>query len=112
MFGDYVCDFGSYADLGEAKSVCKDGLNFLECDIILELRERCKFFEKTLFHKSLKKLGSAAKFKFNIKIKHMEVRDTFLVRLRHRLGSKLRHNLCRKNLRFSLGECLDQSAAI
>ena len=45
VFGDYVCDFGSYADLGEAKSVCKDGLNFLECDIILELRERRKFFE-------------------------------------------------------------------
>ena len=45
VFGDYVCDYGSYADLGEAKSVCKDGLNFLECDIILELRERRKFFE-------------------------------------------------------------------
>ena len=44
VFGDYVCDFGSYADLGEAKSVCKDGLNFLECDIILELRERRKFW--------------------------------------------------------------------
>ena len=43
VFGDYVCDYGSYADLGEAKSVCKDGLNFLECDIILELRERRKF---------------------------------------------------------------------
>ena len=42
VFGDYVCDYGSYADLGEAKSVCKDGLNFLDCDIILELKERSK----------------------------------------------------------------------
>ena len=42
VFGDYVCDYGSYADLGEAKSVCKDGLNFLYCDIILELEERSK----------------------------------------------------------------------
>ena len=49
VFGDYVCDYGSYADLGEAKSVCKDGLNFLECDIILELRERRKFFEMDIY---------------------------------------------------------------
>ena len=42
VFGDYVCDYGSYADLGEAKSVCKDGLNFLYCDIILELEESSK----------------------------------------------------------------------
>ena len=33
VFGDYVCEFGSYADLEQVKSVCKDGLNFLECDI-------------------------------------------------------------------------------
>ena len=45
VFGDNVCDLGSFADLGQAKSVCKDGLNFLECDIILELRARRKFFQ-------------------------------------------------------------------
>ena len=49
VFDDYVCDYGSYADLEEAKSVCKDGLNFLYCDIILELKERSKLLVLSVY---------------------------------------------------------------